>query len=119
MRGFTKPLDTAEQVGNKEIRTKNERRDSKGNTAMLSAAITFMFTLAAVLAIAVIVHSLREARIAWDRLMREGEGLRAGIAAQASCAREIRLRPALPPRAFVTQRQASFQPLPLRACCAA
>lgn len=86
---------------------------------MLTAAITLLFTAAAVLACAVIAHSLREAVTAWERLMREGEVLRAGIALQAASTGEIRLRAAPAQRAFATRRPASFQPLPLRACAAA
>jgi hypothetical protein len=86
---------------------------------MLSAAITALFTAAAVLAIAVIAQTLREAVTAWERLMREGEVLRAGIALQVAWAGEMRLRPSPAQRSFAMRRPVSLQPLPLRACAAA
>lgn len=88
---------------------------------MISAAITLLFAATTLLAVLVIAHSLREAHGAWDRLMREGEVLRAGIALQAA-AREMSLRragPALPRRAFATRRPGHLAPLPPRACVAA
>lgn len=73
---------------------------------MLTIVINALFAFAAVLSVAVIAHSLTEARAAYARLMREGEVLRAGLALQAS-AREMSLRPspALAPRRAVTTRR--------------
>ena len=94
---------------------------------MLSAAISLVFTVAGVLSVAVIAHSLRAARAGWEQLLREGEMLRAGLALQAP-ARAMGLRPAVVPfpqprRAFAARRPAGPMPLPLplplRACAAA
>ncbi|MFM7348852.1 MAG: hypothetical protein ACKO01_05115 [Erythrobacter sp.] len=88
---------------------------------MISAAITLLFASAGLLAVLVITHSLREAHGAWERLMREGEVLRAGIALQAS-ARGMSLRRAAyvePRRAFATRRPGRLAPLPRRAGAAA
>ncbi len=89
---------------------------------MLTYVITALFAFAAVLSVAVIAHSLTEARAAYARLMREGEVLRAGLALQAS-AREMSLRPApalAPRRAVATRRPAGLRPhslpSPLQAC---
>ncbi|MCX9146460.1 hypothetical protein [Erythrobacter sp. WG] len=96
---------------------------------MLSAAISLVFTVAGVLAVAVIALSLRAARAGWEQLLREGEVLRAGLALQAPApARAMGLRPAVVPfpqprRTFATRRPAGPMPLslplPLRACAAA
>lgn len=86
---------------------------------MLSIAINVLFACAGLLAAGTIVHSLREARAAWVRLMREGEVLRAGLALQAS-ATPMSLRPA-PPRPGGMRRMATL-PSGLRprpACAAA
>lgn len=91
---------------------------------MLTILITALFALAGVVSIAVIAHSLVEARAAYARLMREGEVLRAGLALQASV-REMSLRagPALAPRrAVAMQRPVALRPhllpSPLQACAA-
>ena len=91
---------------------------------MLTILITALFAFAGVLSIAVIAHSLAEARGAYARLMREGEVLRAGFALQASV-REMSLRasPALAPRrAAAMQLPVSLRPQllpsPLQACAA-
>ncbi|MFO6448661.1 hypothetical protein ACLBKU_16120 [Erythrobacter sp. NE805] len=95
---------------------------------MLSAAITLLFTLAGIVALASIAHSLRAARTAWEELMREGEVLRAAAALQAS-AREMGLRPAAARssgRVIAMPRPAVLAPLPrplplplpLQACAA-
>jgi hypothetical protein len=86
---------------------------------MLSAAITILFTVAALVASGVIVHSLRAAHAAWLRLEREGAVLRAGLAVQAA-ATPMRLRPRPAPlaarRSVARQRTAGLPPLP--ACAA-
>lgn len=91
---------------------------------MISTVITTFFTLAGLLAVAVIAHSLIEARAAWARLMEEGEVLRAGLALQAS-AFEMSLRPPAvltPRRAVAMPRPAGLRPQPrlpqLQACAA-
>lgn len=86
---------------------------------MLSAAIAVLFIAASVLALAVIAHSLREARAAWERLMREGEVLRAGTALHAAAAGKLHLRPVPAHRAFAMRRPASLAAFPLRVCVAA
>lgn len=87
---------------------------------MLALAITILFTLAGLVATAVIADSLVRARAAYARLVREGEVLRAGLALQAAVV-EMRLRPA--PRAAAGRTIAGRrQPLrlqPLPACAAA
>ncbi len=88
---------------------------------MLSAAITVLFSLAGLVAIASIAHSLREARAAWARLMREGEVLREAMAFEASLI-EMSLRAqALPARrrAIAMPRQTVLLPLPLPVLAAA
>ncbi len=86
---------------------------------MLTIAINALFAFAGLLAVAVIAHSLAEARAAYARLMREGEVLRAGLALQAS-AREMSLRPVpvLAPRRAVAMRRPAGVRLPLPACAA-
>lgn len=84
---------------------------------MLTAAITVLFTITGLVAVATIAHSLREARSLYFRLLREGEVMRAGIALQAS-AIEMSLRPA-PRRAVATRRPAGLRPMPLPAYAAA
>ncbi len=87
--------------------------------AMLANAITALFAFAGVLSIAVVAHSLAEARVAYARLMREGEVLRAGLALQATAV-EMSLRPkavAAPRRAVATRRPAGLRS-PLQACAA-
>jgi len=86
---------------------------------MLTTLITALLTFAGLLAVAVIAHSVREARAAWARLMIEGEVLRAGLALQAS-AREMSLRPQpVQPvrRAVAMRRPAGLRPQ-LQACAA-
>lgn len=82
---------------------------------MLSIAITVLFTLTGVIAMATVAHCLAEARAAYERLMREGEVMRAGFALQAA-AIEMSLRPA--PRRVVATRRVMPR-LPLPACAAA
>jgi hypothetical protein len=86
---------------------------------MLTVAITVLFTLTGLVAVATIVHCLVEARAAYARLMREGEVMRAGLALQAA-AIEMSLRPT--PRRVVATRRAVMPlgpRLPLPACAAA
>lgn len=82
---------------------------------MLSFAITVLFTLTGLIAVATVAHCLVEARAAYVQLMREGEVMRAGFALQAA-AIEMSLRPA-PRRAVVTRRV--MPQLPRPACAAA
>jgi hypothetical protein len=84
---------------------------------MLSTAITVLFTLTGLVAAATIAHSLREARVLYFRLLREGEVMRAGLALQAS-ATTMSLRPA-PRRAVATRRQGMLRQPPLLAYAAA
>lgn len=91
---------------------------------MISTVITALFAFAGLLAVAVIAHSLLEARAAWTRLMEEGEVLRAGLGLQASAV-EMSLRPpavTLPRRAVAMPRPAALRPMPrlpqLQACAA-
>ena len=91
---------------------------------MLTIAINTLFCVAGILSVAVIAHSLVEARAAYARLMHEGEVLRAGLALQAS-ALEMSLRPSpalAPRRAVATRRPAGMRPQllpsPLQACAA-
>jgi hypothetical protein len=81
---------------------------------MLSLAITALFTLAGLIAVATVAHCLVEARKAYVRLMREGEIMRAGFAVQAAAV-DMALRPA-PRRAVATRRDLPRQ---LRPICAA
>lgn len=86
---------------------------------MLSFAITVLFTLTGLVAVATIAHCLVEARAAYTQLMREGEVMRAGFALQAA-AIEMSLRPA--PRRVVATRRVPMPlgpRLPLPACAAA
>lgn len=91
---------------------------------MISSLITALFTLAGLLALAVIAHSLREARAVWLRLMREGEELLAGLAVP-SLAMETGQRPfahAARRRAIAMPRPAALRPMPQlsrRQACAA
>jgi hypothetical protein len=75
---------------------------------MLSLAITALFTLTGLIAVATVAHCLVEARRAYVRLMREGEVMRAGFALQAAAV-EMALRPkalAAPRRAVAMRRVA-------------
>lgn len=91
---------------------------------MITILLTTLFALAGMLALAVIVHSLREARAAWGRLMEEGEMLRAGLGLEASAIAMGLRPPALPAphRAVATPRPAALRPMPrlprLQACAA-
>lgn len=91
---------------------------------MLTNVITALFAFAGVISIAVIIHSLAEARAAYVRLILEGDVLRAGLALRGS-AREMSLRPSpalAPRRAVAMQRPVALRPhlLPssLQACAA-
>lgn len=82
---------------------------------MLSLAITVLFTLTGLIALATVAHCLVEARAAYARLMREGEMMRAGFALQAA-AIEMALRPgtlAAPRRAAATRRAGLSAATPL------
>jgi len=69
---------------------------------MLALAITALFTLTGLIAVATVAHCLVGARAAYARLMREGEVMRAGFALQAAAV-EMALRPA--PRRVVAMRR--------------
>jgi hypothetical protein len=85
---------------------------------MLSFAITLLFTLTGLIAAATVIHCLVEARAAYARLMREGEVMRAGFAAQAAAVEmSLRSRPAAGPRRAVAMRRAPSL-RPLQACAA-
>lgn len=86
---------------------------------MLAFAITVLFTVTGLVAVAVIADSIVAAHAAWVRLMREGEVMRAGLALQTA-AREMRLRPVpAPRRAMAGRASAPRRPQPLQACVAA
>jgi hypothetical protein len=73
---------------------------------MLSLAITGLFTLTGLIAVATVAHCLVEARAAYARLMREGEVLRADFALQTAAV-DMALRPkalAAPRRAVAMRR---------------
>lgn len=94
-----------------------------GNTAMLSLAITALFTLSGVIAAGTVAYCLIEARKAYRRLIREGEVMRAGFALQAA-AIEMTLRPkaVVTPRRTVAVRRAAMRQgpqLPRPLCAAA
>ncbi|MCZ8369744.1 MAG: hypothetical protein O9293_07230 [Porphyrobacter sp.] len=84
---------------------------------MLSTAITVLFTLTGMIAAASIAHSLRDARVLYLRLVREGEVMRAGLALQASAV-EMSLRTS-PRRIVATRRPAMLRQQPLPAFAAA
>ena len=86
---------------------------------MLSLAITCLFSLTGIIAIATVAHCLVEARKAYARLMREGEVMRAGLALQAAAVEmALRRQPVLAPRrAVATRRELPRFPRPL--CAAA
>lgn len=89
---------------------------------MLAFAITVLFTLTGLVAVAVIADSLVTARAAWVRLMREGEVMRAGLALQAAV-RDMSLRQAPAARRAMAGMAGRVpvprRPQPLRACAAA
>lgn len=92
---------------------------------MLALAIAALFALAGLVAAVVIADSLLVARATWLRLMREGEVMRAGLAAQAS-ARVMSLRPAPALAAGMATRRTMaarvpgpLRQRPLQACAAA
>jgi hypothetical protein len=86
---------------------------------MLAFAITVLFAVTGLVAVAVVADSLVTARRAWVRLMREGEVMRAGLALQAA-ARDMSLRPAPAVRRPMAGRvPAPRRQLPLQACAAA
>lgn len=84
---------------------------------MLALAISALFAASGIIAVVVIADTLLKARVAYTRLMREGEVMRAGFALQAA-AIEMQLRPAA---RSVTPRRRSTQSRPqtLQACVAA
>lgn len=84
---------------------------------MLAPAITALFALTGLIALATVARCLIEARAAYVRLMREGEVLRAGFALQAAAV-DMAMRPAPRPavgRAMAAGRPAMPQPRPARA----
>ena len=86
---------------------------------MLALAITVLFTLTGIIAAAVIADCLLKARVAYARLMREGDVMRAGFALQAAAV-DMQLRPSVR-QVTPRRRQAvpGLRPLPLQACVAA
>ena len=84
---------------------------------MLSTTITVLFTLTGMIAAASIAYSLRDARVLYLRLVRDGEVMRAGLALQASAV-EMSLRPS-PRRIVATRRPAILRQQPLPAFAAA
>lgn len=91
---------------------------------MLALAITVLFTITGMIAVAVIADCLMRARVAYSRLMDEAEALRAALAleaAEAAAAVEMRLRtPARPvARAVTARRRPAMLRQPLHQACAA
>jgi hypothetical protein len=78
-----KPLDTAEQVGNKPYGTKNERSFPEGKSAMLALAIDLLFAIAALAAVLTLADTALKARRAYAGLMRERALMEAGFAMPA------------------------------------
>lgn len=80
---------------------------------MLSVAITSLFFLVATLAVAVIVHSLRQARAAWSRLMLEGKVMHAELALAAAARQAVTARIGAPPKIVAAPRRAVVMPRPV------
>ena len=110
-----KALDTEEQVGNK---MKEQRTNASGEPAMLALAISVLFTLTGIIAVATITHSLIGARGAYAQLMREGEVMRAGFALQAAAV-DMQLRTARRQDVTPRRRSAPLRRLPHQICAAA
>lgn len=85
---------------------------------MLSFAISALFALTGLISVAVIVDNLLKARMAYLRLMREGEVMRAGFALQAAAV-EMQLRPITRRQLTPRRRPFPLRPLPRQACVAA
>lgn len=88
---------------------------------MLSLAISVLFTLSGIVAVATIAHCLIGARAAYAQLMCEGEVMRAGFALQAAAV-EMQLRaPPRPVARSVTPRRhlAPLRQLARPSCAAA
>lgn len=84
---------------------------------MLALAISALFTISGIIAVLVIADTLLKTRVAYFRLMREGEVMRAGFALQAAAV-EMQLRPA--PRNITPRRRSvPLRPRTLQACAAA
>jgi hypothetical protein len=115
-----KALDRREHVGNRSWEQKTNGYSSRiRGPAMLAFAITVLFTVTGLVAVAVVADSLVAARAAWVRLMREGGVMRAGLALQAA-ALDMSLRPApAARRAMAARVPAPRRPQPLQACAAA
>jgi hypothetical protein len=90
---------------------------------MLALAITFLFTIAGLVAMLVIADSLIRARAAWARLIAEGGMLRAGLPGPVASA-GMGLRPVAPARRAMAVRRpglqaAALRQRPLQVCVAA
>jgi hypothetical protein len=85
---------------------------------MLALAISALFTLTGIVAVATIAHSLMGARAAYAQLMRDGEVMRAGFALQAAAV-EMQLRTARRQDVTPRRRSAPLRRLPHQICAAA
>jgi hypothetical protein len=92
-----------EQVGNK-TKEQNMNFWTSEETNMLTFALTVLFTLTGLIAVAVVADCLIKAHAAYAQLMREGEVMRAGLALQASAV-EMGLRSKVAPRRAVATRR--------------
>lgn len=101
-------------------------------SAMLTIAISALLTLTGMIAVAVIADNLNQARVAYTRLMVEGEMMRAGMAQRAAAAEmhpcpTVKLAPKavsrpVPAAVMQARRSAALRPsrqFPLQACVAA
>lgn len=80
---------------------------------MLSIAITMLVFLVAALAVAVIVHSLRQARTAWSQLMLEGGVMQAELALEAAARQAVTARISAPPKILAAPPRAVVMPRPV------
>ena len=85
---------------------------------MLALAISALFTLTGIAAVATIAHSLIGAHAAYAQLMREGEVMRAGFALQAAAV-DMQLRAARRQDVTPRRRSAPLRMLPHQVCAAA
>jgi hypothetical protein len=110
--GVQNPLDSAEHVGNKPVRTKNEHWIEK-DTVMLALAINLLFAIAAAAATFSLVDSALKAGRAYAMLMRERALMGAGFTMQVD-PREVRLRAAARHAGAVIlpRRSPMLRPLP-------
>ena len=85
---------------------------------MLALAISALFTLTGIVAVATIAHSLMGARAAYAQLMRAGEVMRSGFAVQATAV-EMQLRAGRRQNVTPRRRSAPLRRLPHQTCAAA